>query len=170
MAKAKKKAAKKPKALKLVKPGAKKPARPTVASQGTARPRKRSETQPAIPGMEQVRNAILDGVTKNLADIRATINASRQDEAAEIQTGLREMKRIAQNLGQATYSYKANGVELVMVPGDAKLRVRALKDGGDGQSDGDQDEPLIPGADNPAGDVLDEAASDDQDATDPIPS
>lgn len=132
MAKKKAKAKKEPRPLKLV--------TPTVASKGTSRGVKRSPKQKPLPTMEQARNPILSACTRNLADIRATIADARAEEQAELQTAKREMMKEAAARGVDSYAYKENGVELLLVPGDCKLRVRALKDGGD---IADHDAPII---------------------------
>lgn len=132
---AKKTTTKKPakkKALKLVKPGG----RAKVADKGRPKPVGRTPKSQGLPGLEQVRNHTLDRCAESIADCRATINNARQEEAGWIQTAIREMQKIAAELGQSTYAYKHAGVELLMVPGDVKLRVRALKDGGEGDEVG----------------------------------
>jgi hypothetical protein len=139
------KKAEKPKAkLKIVKPGSKKIARPKVGDTGKAKPVARTPKSQALPGLEQVRNATLDRASESIADCRATINGAKADEAGYVQVALREMMKVASSLGQSTYSYKHAGVELLLVPGDAKLRVRALRDGGEGDEGGrDVDEPIV---------------------------
>jgi hypothetical protein len=92
--------------------------------------------------MEQVRNRRLDHVCESLLEVRTRINADRGEEAGLEKTGLDEMHRTGGTV------YKHAGIELVLVPGAEKLRVRLTKETGDAQVGGEGENPL--GEDNDA--------------------
>jgi hypothetical protein len=73
--------------------------------------------------MEQVRSAKLDEVCEGLAESRAGLAISRENE----QSWMRQAIKIMQELG-IKGSYKHGGVEVSLVPGGDKLRVRMLKE------------------------------------------
>lgn len=122
--------AKKAKAAKAAKKTAKKaakvlPMKARTASK-TAKPAKKRATSPrsqVLPGMEQVRNRVLDRVCEGISDTRGDMNRLRGEEK-DLQ--LQAVK--AMQAGNVT-AYRFAGVELVLVPGDVKLRVRTMKEG-----------------------------------------
>lgn len=75
----------------------------------------------ALPGMEQVRIKRLDDVCHDLSEIRAAMAQCRQDEGDSERIALELMHR------HQVRSYHASGVELAIVPGEEKLRVRTQK-------------------------------------------
>lgn len=75
----------------------------------------------ALPGMEQVRVRRLDDICHELAEVRATMAQARADEEGAEKLALDVMHR--HNLR----AYHASGVELAIVPGEEKLRVRTSK-------------------------------------------
>ena len=110
-AKAKKAAPKKAAKVVKMKPKAK------AAKKKTARPRSQ-----ILPGMEQVRNKTLDRVCEGISEVRADINRLRSEEQ-----DLQRQAVKAMQAGSVT-AYRFSGVELVLVPGDVKLRVRTMKE------------------------------------------
>jgi hypothetical protein len=100
--------------------------------------------------MEHVRYRELDAFCEGIADARAKKNEAIADEKGYITGALGAMQK------RGCVVYKHDGIELLFVPGDAKLRVRLTKDEGEGadvqteQSAGD-----APALDPDAGDVLD---------------
>ena len=106
---AKKKASKKP-----IKKVAAKPERKRAAVKSP-----RSQT---LPGLEQVRNRILDNACEGIHDTRRDMAQSRQEETSLLQSALREMQ------GKGVTVYRHSGVELALVPGDVHLRVRTVKE------------------------------------------
>lgn len=95
-----------------------------TVTMGTPKPRKTPKSQ-ALPSMEQVRHTKIDNAAEHIAEYRADMNECRTQEQTWISTALREMQ------AAGVMTYKHAGVELVRVPGDEKLRVRSLKDGGE---------------------------------------
>ena len=75
-----------------------------------------------MPGLEQVRNRILDNACEGIHDTRRDMAASRQEETSLLQSALREMQ------GKGVTVYRHSGVELALVPGDVHLRVRTVKE------------------------------------------
>jgi hypothetical protein len=78
----------------------------------------------ALPGLEQVRDEELDGACERIGDIREKLAALRQSE--------KEEKKFCQDRmhGLKLKAHKHAGVELLLVPGDEKLRVRLTGDEG----------------------------------------
>ncbi len=77
--------------------------------------------------MEVARNPVLSRVCRSIADVRETINESKQTEKGLMQSALREMMK------SDTKTYKSNGVELIHVHGDDKVRVRLVNSDEDGE-------------------------------------
>lgn len=75
-----------------------------------------------LPGMEQVRNRAMDRICEGMSEVRAEMNAKRGEE----QSFQREAIKVMQ--GSGITAYRHAGVEMVLVPGDAKLRVRTMKE------------------------------------------
>lgn len=136
--KVKVKVAPKAKAKKAAKPAAK----PKAA--------KKALRQPALPGTEQIRNRSLDGVCEGISDVRATMSRSRGEEQDLTRRAVVVMQR------DKITAYRSSGVELVLVPGDVKLRVRTLKD----TANADAPAPEVKGDDDEPGVTSDEIADE----------
>ncbi len=91
---------------------------PKAAKRRTASPRSQ-----VLPGMEQVRNRALDRICENISDVRADLNRARAEDK-DLQG---QAVRVMSSASPAITAYRFAGVELVLVPGDAHLRVRTLK-------------------------------------------
>lgn len=95
-------------------------------------PRRQARTRPAsprsavLPGMEQVRDRVLDNICEGIADERITKNAAEEQETSLKAAALKRMQT------RNTTIYKHGGVELMRVPGSDKLRVKLT---GDDESD-----------------------------------
>lgn len=87
----------------------------------TAPKRTQSPRSQVLPGMEQVRNKVLDRVCEGISDVRGDLNRLRGEEK-----DLQGQAVKAMTAGKVT-AYRFAGVELVLVPGDVHLRVRTLK-------------------------------------------
>lgn len=111
-------------AAKAAKPakGAKgKAVKPIVATTKTS-PRPRVRAQP-LPGMEQVRDAVLDGICEGIGDDLDQINSATQDLGSLRDAGRHHMEKTGQSY------YRHSGVGITLVPGaGAKLRVKRVKD------------------------------------------
>lgn len=97
-----------------------------------ARPVQRGPRSQALPGMATVIPQALRNVCETLHEIREKKNALVLEEKAEIGRGMKLMRAAEREI------VKWSGIELVFVKGDDKLRVRVIKDGGDGDDDGEQ--------------------------------
>lgn len=86
------------------------------------KPRARGPRSQPLPGMEQVRNAKLDNLCEAISETRGNINQLRTDEKGNEQAALKVMQSAEITV------YRHSGVELLLVPGDVKLRVRTTKD------------------------------------------
>lgn len=103
--------------------------------------------QGQLPGTEQIRDRVLDTCCEDIGVARDTMNTTRLDEQAAIQ---RAMKRMLTS-GDKPHKYLHAGVELALVEGVDKLRVRLRKDATDTatvESEGDESP-----ADGPAEDA-----------------
>lgn len=78
----------------------------------------------ALPGLEKVRDEELDAACERIGDIREQQAALRSSEKQE--------KKLCQDRMHALKlkAHKHAGVELLLVPGDEKLRVRLTGDEG----------------------------------------
>lgn len=119
-------AKKKKTALRVVKKAAARKAAPKGKANGAIKSKPRTERRSSprhqtLPGMEQVRNKALDRICEGISDVRTDTNRLRGEEA--------DLQRQAVKAMQAdkVTAYRFAGVELVLVPGDVKLRVRTLK-------------------------------------------
>jgi hypothetical protein len=74
--------------------------------------------------MEDARIKVLDDVAAALSDIRAQRNTLAADEKANLQTALKEMHRNKKTV------WSHAGIELVLVPGDERVRARLVRGGG----------------------------------------
>jgi hypothetical protein len=98
-------------------------------------PLRRSPRTPPLPGMENARVRSLDEIAASIADCREQINELRGTAAGLEQRALKLMKKHNKTV------WKHDGVELVLVPGDERLRVRLIKGGGDAEVEtGDSDD------------------------------
>ena len=88
-------------------------------------PRARSPRSQVLPGLEQTRNARLDALCESIGDCRDIINAKKDEEKSAVQAACAEMER------KDLVVHRHARVELVLVPGAAKLRVRMTKEQGD---------------------------------------
>lgn len=97
-----------------------------------------------LPGMEQVRDRVLDNACETIAEGRNEMAAGRAKEQEG--TGI-ALQRLAKKPGDQR-QYRHAGVELVFVPGMDKLRVRLSKaaelTAGGADEPGEQDEDLSP--------------------------
>lgn len=84
--------------------------------------------------MAHVRYRELDAFCEGIADAREKKNEALGDEKGYISGALAAMQK------RDCSVYKHDGIELLLVPGDAKLRVRLTKDEGNG-ADVPVDEP-----------------------------
>lgn len=123
---------------------AKKRGRPPVKAVKGARTR-------ALPGMENARINSLDEIASSIADGRQQRNELATTESALIQRAMKLMHKFKKTV------WKHDGIELILVPGDERLRVRLVKGGGnaevntgdeaaaegdeDPEEDGEGDEP-----------------------------
>ena len=105
-----------------VKTSAKKAPKAPAAKRRASQPATRTARHQTLPGMEQVRNRALDHICEEVSDVRADMNKRRQEEKELVNQAIRVMQE------SETTVYRFSGVELVLVPGDTKLRVRTLKD------------------------------------------
>ncbi len=99
--------------------------------------------------MEHVRYQDLDAYCEGISDARAKKNEAVADEKGYTTGALASMQK------RGCSVYKHAGIELLFVPGDAKLRVRVTKDEGEGADV--PGEPETPAAD---GDQFDAAEFD----------
>jgi hypothetical protein len=98
-----------------------------------AKPKASSPRSVTLPGMEQARDSTLIACCEDIAGARTLMNSARLDEQAAIQ---RAMKRLQAKPKDAR-RYRHAGVELALVEGVDKLRVRLTKDAEDTSSVGD---------------------------------
>lgn len=100
-----------------------------------ARSRKAAPRSQVLPGMEQVRDRTLDQCCEDIGAARDTMNAAKLDEKAAIQRAIKRMLLSPTK----TRAYRHGGVELALVEGVDKLRVRLTKEADDTVSTGDGD-------------------------------
>lgn len=111
--------------------------------------------------MDQIRDRVLDNLCEAIGDTRATANAARQEEAGYLSSALKRMT------GREASIYKHAGVELALVPGSDKLRVRLIDQQGDAEVHGRKgkrparEEPGDDEALEPLDTVGDEGGGDD---------
>lgn len=89
---------------------------------GAARTRKASPRSQVLPGMEQVRNRVLDRICEGIGEERDTQAESQRQEASLQQQAVKTMEQ------NNVTAYRHAGIELALVPGGTKLRIRKLKD------------------------------------------
>ena len=85
----------------------------------------RSPRSQVLPGMEQVRDRVLDELCESLGDCRDTMNASKVEEKGLIQSALKRMQVKERQV------YKHARIALSREPGAERLRVRVVKEEGD---------------------------------------
>lgn len=125
MAKAgKKKAAKRPSTKKPTSGSASRSAKPQKGQRAQKRAKPMGARSQPLPGMETVKHPILRNICEGIADERATMNAAATEEKQLISTALQYME------SKGVPLFKDCGVELTLVPGSNRLRVRLVKDQG----------------------------------------
>lgn len=113
-----------------------------TASRGTrkalaAKPRKKGPASVPLPGMEQVRDAVLDRLCEGIGECRDQMNQAKRDESSLDASALQRMSRSSEKFPNGRTVYRHAGVELARIPGADKLRVRVTKEKGDA---GDEDQ------------------------------
>ena len=103
------------------KKAAKAKSKPAQKAAKKSAPRPKSPRAVPLPGMEQVRNRTLDRICEGIGDVRGDLNRLRGEEKDLQNQAVRVMS------ADKVTAYRFAGVELVLVPGDAHLRVRTLK-------------------------------------------
>lgn len=76
----------------------------------------------ALPGMEDLRDRVLDEACLSLSEIRHAQADLDRDEAGHLNTSLRRMRELRIS------AFRAHGVELSRVPGEEKIRCRVTKE------------------------------------------
>lgn len=114
---------------------------------GGDKPRSRQPRQQAL--IEDARIKPLDDCAASIADVRDNMNELRGEEKGYLSTARSLMHKYGKSV------YKHAGVEIVLVPGDEKVRVRILKDDGNASASGQSDAPDVVegdrgGSDEPA--------------------
>lgn len=84
--------------------------------------------QNALPGMEHVRYRELDAFCEGIAGARKKKNSATQDEQGYMQGAMKAILKRQEQGELKAGVYKYGGIELVLVHGDDKLRVRLIKD------------------------------------------
>lgn len=92
--------------------------------------RKPHKDQP-LPGMEDVRIKAIQECLASLAEVRETLNTTRNEEKTLMQRLLNLMRK------HEKQACRSNGVEAVRVPGEEKLRVRTSKEQATAEVDDD---------------------------------
>lgn len=144
-----------------------KPAKKAKASKPAVKAPKKPLRQPALPGTEQIRNKSLDRICEGISDVRQDTSRLRGEEQDLTRQAVSVMQR------DKVTAYRSAGVELVLVPGDVKLRVRTLKDTANADAieelpeESGDDAPLtaeeLGGAAEELGDAIQDAEGDEQD-------
>lgn len=99
----------------------------------------RAPRSQVLPGLEQVRDTTLESCCEYIGAAREVMNAARGDEQAAIQRAIKRMLKSPQQ----PKKYLFAGVELALVEGVDKLRVRLRKDAEDTASvEGPSEEEL----------------------------
>lgn len=125
---AKKARTKTPKPARKPKPA---PRKGAVRKAAATKARTRQPRQAAL--IEDARIGPLDKVAGAIGDVRDAMNELRAEEKGHMQLARKLMHQYRKSV------YKHTGVEIVLVPGDEKVRVRVLKDDGSGSSSGQDD-------------------------------
>jgi len=127
--------AKRPKGKKKDKPASKNrhnaPRKGAGGAKAARKPRTRQPRQAAL--IEDARIGPLDKIASAIGDCRDNMNELRTEEKGHLQVARKLMHQYGKSV------YKHAGVEIVLVPGDEKVRVRVLKDEGSSSSSGSDD-------------------------------
>src|SRR5262245_25683946 len=118
-------AKKKKAAPKKGKPGRPRKPQLDIRPKPVTKPRRRVVGPPAqgvMPGMEAIRDATLDRLCEDIGGYRDQMSRLRADESAD---KLLALDRMAERKFQI---YKHAKIELALIPGDMKLRVRQIKE------------------------------------------
>ena len=94
-----------------------------------------------LPGMERVRDELLDNMFEVRAVKTGIMNESRRDIKA-LDGGILQRMQDLEKAGKTIYVYKHSGLEGARVPGSERLRMRLVKDQGNAEVAGEA------GADN----------------------
>lgn len=89
---------------------------------GSAKPKRTAPRSQVLPGMEQVRDQILDHAHEQIAEGRGLMSRGRELEQEGIGVALQRMQK------QGIKAYRHAGIESVFSPGVDKLRVRMTKE------------------------------------------
>lgn len=130
---AKKKAAKK---AAKAKPKIVKKLKPSKAKKAVVR----SPRSQVLPGMEQTRNQRLDHICEGISDVRRAINRLKGEEL-----DLERQATVVMS-EKSIPAYRQAGVELALVPGEPKLRVRLINESATAKkkaAKADADEPGV---------------------------
>ena len=106
------------KSKKAAKPKA---AKKTTKKTATTKARHAKPRERALPGLEDARIKSLDEVCDSISECRASINELKGEEADLEKKALKEMHTHRKS------SWRHAGVELVLIPGEERLRVRTTK-------------------------------------------
>lgn len=105
----------------------------TAARSERTAPAKRPRQVP-LTGMEDVRIKALDECCGELSDIREKMSELRGEEADQLNIALKAMRKHDRT------TWQANGIELIRVPGEEKLRCRNSREKATGETDEDETE------------------------------
>lgn len=120
--------------------------------------------QPALPGTEGERIKSLDSICEEIGDGRDISNRVKREEKGLVN---RALKIMADRSKGNPMAYRHANVELSLVPGDMKLRVRTLKDGDANTDVGAQFEEALSGDEETgsgqdAGEIADALTPDEE--------
>ena len=87
-----------------------------------AKGRKHAPKLQALPGLEDIRHAVLGPCCERIADARTQAQEAAAAEDDEKQVALATMRK------ENRQSFRAYGIELVRVPGHEELRVKKSKE------------------------------------------
>lgn len=99
-------------------------------------PIRRTPRSQPLPGMEDARIGALDDIAHSIADVREQKNKLANEEKQLLATALKLLREHKRTI------WKHNGVELVLVPGEEKVRARLVK--GEARDDEDDQGDLDP--------------------------
>lgn len=111
----------------------------TAARTNRTAPARRPRQVP-LTGMEDVRIRALDDCCAELSEIREKMSELRGEEADQLNIALKAMRKHERT------TWQANGIELIRVPGEEKLRCRNSREKATGETD--EEEGPEQGADN----------------------
>jgi hypothetical protein len=118
-------------------------------------PFRKPKATPRLPGLERISaDAILGDICKTLREILNAEAEARETKAGLRANALQRLKKIGRT------SYLEHGISLVLVPGDEKLNIKAVK--ADGLADQErEDDDLNEPVDNGAPDEDEDEDGDD---------